>query len=94
MALTRKDAVQFVHTDVDGNLYGVFIGLDGIGRARPYPQVTSVPVHPDITYDLTEVPITVDAPYIGVWLEIPFNVKKVCPLYNGGKTIEQILNPI
>lgn len=91
MALTRKGAVKFVHTDIDGNLYEVHISLDGVGRARPYPPWR---LWPDITYNLAEVPFTVDAASLPFWRSAPLDAKKVAPLYNGGLTLEQILNPI
>lgn len=92
MALTRKDAVKFVHTDGDGYLYGVFIGLDGIGSIRAYPSVNYEPVYPDITYNSElEGVITVDAPARELWRTLPLNLKKVCSLYNGGLTIAQIV---
>lgn len=91
MALTRKGAVKFVHTDINGNLYEVHISLDGVGRVRPYPPGR---LRPDITYNLAEVPFTVDAAGLALWRSAPLDAKKVAPLYNGGLTLEQILNPI
>lgn len=92
MALTRTDALKFVHTDVDGYLYGVSVTLDGVGRVIPYPSVNGSPVHPDISYNSEdEGAFTVDAAALELWRTLPANLKKVCPLYGGGLTITQLI---
>lgn len=92
MARTRTDALKFVHTDVNDNLYGVSVSLDGVGRMIPYPSVDGNPVHPDISYNSEEEGVfTVDAASLEPWRTLPANLKKVWPLYEGGLPITPLL---